>query len=97
MHRLDDVFRDAVGRVTTKGKQRHGSDSHCFDDQPIFQITNQLGADDSPLLFQAVKKVFESRRLEDSAARDELLDAIIYIACAVIYRDSKDNKHSGER
>lgn len=97
MNRLDDIFRDAVSRVTTKGKQRHGSDSNNFDDQPIFQIPTQLGADDSPLLFQAVKKVFESRRLENTAARNELLDAIIYIACAVIYRDSKENKHSGER
>ena len=85
-----DVLRrtlsDAYDRAANgKGKERHASDEE-FIQQPIFTITRALGNRPDPLLFQAVKKIYESQRLADPAACNELLDAIVYLAAAVILR-----------
>lgn len=88
MQRLPNIFERVIGRVATKGQDRHGSDlNKNFDDQPICQILDQLHSDNSPLLYQAVKKIYESRRLPHPASSNELLDAIAYLAVAIIFAE----------
>lgn len=83
---LAQIFEEANGRIQGKGAARHGSDNLDFLEQPLFSIPESLLADESPMLFQAVKKIFESRRLSYAPSRDELLDAIVYIAAAIIHK-----------
>ena len=81
---LHRVLKDALARAAKgKGAERHASDEP-FIDQPIFTIPRALGGSPDPLLFQAVKKIYESKRLDPDAARNELLDAIVYLASAII-------------
>ena len=73
------VEQAAVG----KGAGRHSYDGELFSDQLIFEIPRRLGACGSGfLLGQAVKKIYESVRLEPERARAELLGAINYLAAA---------------
>lgn len=67
-----------------KGRERHAAIDQPFLEQPIFSIPRALGSGGEPLLYQAVKKIYESRILTMEASRNELLDAIVYIAAAVI-------------
>lgn len=81
---LQRVLKDALARAAKgKGAERHAT-GEPFIDQPIFTIPRALGGSPDPLLYQAVKKIYESKRLDPAAARNELLDAIVYIAAAVI-------------
>lgn len=81
---LHRVLKDALARAAKgKGAERHAS-HEPFIDQPIFAIPRALGGSPDPLLFQAVKKIYESKRLASDAARNELLDAIVYLASAII-------------
>lgn len=73
-------------RVETKGKARHNTSDNLVE-QPIFTILQALQSDASPLLFQAVKKIYEAGRLPLQSSTDELLDAIVYLACAIIYKE----------
>ena len=73
------VEQAAVG----KGASRHSYDGELFSDQLIFEIPRRLGACGSGfLLGQAVKKIYESARLEPERARAEILGAINYLAAA---------------
>jgi hypothetical protein len=73
------VEQAAVG----KGAGRHSYDGELFSDQLIFEIPRRLGACGSGfLLGQAVKKIYESVRLEPERARAELLGAVNYLAAA---------------
>ena len=73
------VEQAAVG----KGAGRHSYDGELFSDQLIFEIPRRLGACGSGfLLGQAVKKIYESVRLEPERARAEILGAINYLAAA---------------
>ena len=73
------VEKAAVG----KGAGRHSYDGELFSDQLIFEIPRRLGACGSGfLLGQAVKKIYESVRLEPERARAEILGAINYLAAA---------------
>lgn len=81
---LNDVFEKALQRIDDKGAKRHGGLSPFYE-QPIFSIPKNLLSDNAPYLFQAVKKIYESRRLTPEASEKELLDAIVYIACAIIH------------
>lgn len=85
---LADVLREAADRALFgKGLQRHGSSDVPFEQQPIITIPLSLGdSDGKALLFQALKKIHESTRLSPDAAKNELLDAIVYIAAALICR-----------
>lgn len=66
-----------------KGSERHSYDGEAFSDQLIFEIPRRLGACGSGfLLGQAVKKIYESVRLEPERARAEILGAINYLATA---------------
>ena len=73
------VEQAAVG----KGAGRHSYGGELFSDQLIFEIPRRLGACGSGfLLGQAVKKIYESVRLEPERARAEILGAINYLAAA---------------
>lgn len=77
-----------------KGKERHATANQLFEEQPIVSIPRQLAGGSvefeqdvhtaaAAVLFQAVKKIYESQRLPNVMAQGELLDAIVYIAAAV--------------
>ena len=65
-----------------KGRERHADAGEPFERQKICEITRRLGA--GYPLGQAIKKIYESERLDSDAAIQELLGAINYIAAAVI-------------
>ena len=67
-----------------KGKERH-ADDQPFEQQPIIKICENLGSEDGAL-FQAVKKIYEAKKLDFAAGQNELLDAIVYIAAAYLAR-----------
>ena len=81
---LGEALAAAVEQAAAgKGAGRHSYDGELFSDQLIFEIPRRLGACGSGfLLGQAVKKIYESRRLEPAHARAELLGAINYLAAA---------------
>jgi hypothetical protein len=86
---LANILDAALARAQSgKGKERH-ADDNAFMDQPIMDIPRRLGGDPSPLLYQAVKKIYEGQRLSPEMARNERLDAIVYIAAAVLLSDGK--------
>ena len=72
-----------------KGKERHANGEN-FLNQPILAIPRALGGSPSPLLFQAVKKIYECQRLQSPNDQNELLDAIVYLAAAVLLMMEKD-------
>jgi len=81
---LKDILNKAYDRAAKgKGAERHGNDL-CFEDQPMQTISELIGTNHG-CLFQAVKKIQESTRLGDRNAINELLDAIVYLAGAIIY------------
>lgn len=66
-----------------KGADRHAEKGELFSDQLIMSIPKRLGpGGECFCLGQALKKIFESRRLPPDRARAELLGAINYIAAA---------------
>lgn len=78
---LDEAFAQAS---EGKGKERHAyGDEEPFEKQPICEICTRLGSIDGAL-FQAVKKIYECKRLPSERAVNELLGAINYIAAAII-------------
>lgn len=66
-----------------KGAERHAV-SRPFTEQPMQSISELLGTPDG-LLYQAMKKIQESKRLDKDAGIRELLGAINYLAGAVIF------------
>lgn len=70
-----------------KGAERHGQDLP-FEDQPMQTISKMLNTDRG-MLYQAVKKIQESTRMETGAAVRELLGAINYLAGTIIYLEGK--------
>jgi len=67
-----------------KGKERHQlNDEEPFENQKICEISRRLGSNDYNL-GQAVKKIYESKRLPKDRAISELLGAINYIAAGII-------------
>lgn len=83
---LENVLQRALDQASKgKGKERHGGDTP-FGDQPM-QVISELLKSERGLLFQAMKKIVESQRLDKGAAIEELLGAIVYIAGAIIYKE----------
>jgi hypothetical protein len=81
--KLQEIFNDALAQAASgKGKERHAVEGEAFENQPILEITRRIGL--GYPLGQAIKKIYESERLEKDAAIKELLGAINYIAAAVI-------------
>jgi len=82
---LAEVLQKALDQAQNgKGKARHASNEN-FEDQQICEIAMRLK--DSPVggvLFQSVKKIYETPRLEIDAAIRELYGAVNYIGAAII-------------
>lgn len=79
---LASVLEDAYEQAAEgKGKDRHAT-GEDFRDQPIFWIEENFP---SFQLGQAVKKIYESQRLDTSAACAELRGAIVYLAAHIIF------------
>lgn len=85
---LADVLERAYAQAAFgKGKERHAGE-RPFHEQPMQSISELLD-DNTGLLYQAMKKIQESKRLPHEAAVRELLGAINYIAGAVIFAEQK--------
>jgi uncharacterized membrane protein YheB (UPF0754 family) len=82
---LHEVLHNALDQAQSgKGKERHACNED-FEDQQICEIDRRLK--DSPVqgvLFQAVKKIYETPRLEIPAAIRELYGSVNYIGAAII-------------
>jgi len=83
--KLRSVFAGAINQASEgKGAIRHGS-GEPFEKQQICEISRRLaGHKCAGPLFQAVKKIYESGRLDKKAAIAELHGALNYIAAAII-------------
>lgn len=85
---LEQVLHRAYDQAANgKGKERHACD-RPFEEQPMQTISQLLGSH-TGLLYQAMKKIQESQRMDKDAAVRELLGAINYIAGAVIFIEGK--------
>lgn len=94
---LADVLARAYEQAAAgKGAQRHAC-NRPFTQQPMQTISSLLGSKDG-LLYQAMKKIQESQRMDQDAAIRELLGAINYIAGAVIWMEAErpPGKHLAE-
>jgi len=82
---LKAIYGDAIRQASEgKGAIRHGS-GEPFERQQICEISRRLsGHKCAGPLFQAVKKIYESGRLDKEAAIAELHGALNYIAAAII-------------
>lgn len=69
-----------------KGRERH-ADGEPFEQQQICEMARRLSVDGP--LYQAVKKIYETKKLPPKQAIFELLGAINYIAAAVIVLEEK--------
>jgi hypothetical protein len=75
-----------------KGKERHQlNDEEHFENQKICEIARRLSIDYN--LGQAVKKIYESKRLTNGRDVAELYGAINYIAAAIIVK--QEEKQNG--
>jgi hypothetical protein len=87
--RLIAVVDKAIEQAAVgKGAERHANGKR-FEDQPMQVISELLGTPDG-MLYQAIKKIQESTRMEYAPAVRELLGAINYIAGAIIYLENKN-------
>lgn len=84
---LANVLQRAYDQAAQgKGAKRHAN-SLPFDKQPMQSLSTLLG-DHTGLLYQAMKKIQESTRMDKDAAVRELLGAINYCAGAVIFLEA---------
>lgn len=85
---LKQVLNNALSQASEgKGKERHAEEGEPFEKQQIVEIGRRLqGNPAAGPLFQAVKKIYESGRLDDEKGIHELYGAINYIAAAIILR-----------
>ena len=83
---------DVLARAHQQAAQGKGAERHAcnrpFTEQPMQSISELLGSE-TGLLYQAMKKIQESQRLDQDAAIRELLGAINYIAGAIIFKEGK--------
>lgn len=88
---LDEALRQAS---SGKGKERH-ADDEPFERQKIVTVGRWLkGNPAASVLFQAVKKILKSSRLEPKAALRELAGAINYTAAGmIIIREELDGEN----
>jgi len=91
---LIGVLGEALNQaVVGKGAERHAEPDEPFEKQVICEAGMRLG--EAGPLYQAIKKIYESRRLEGEAGVKELLGAINYIAGAIVVRRQKERKLHG--
>jgi len=87
---LEEVLNRALKRASKeKGTIRHNNLNQSFLYQPICEINRRLGSTDG-LLYQAVKKIYETKVLDKTNRVNELLDAIVYLAAAVILEEDSN-------
>lgn len=83
---LHEVMHDALDQAQIgKGQIRHNVRNEAFERQQIIEIDARL--QNSPcqgVLFQAVKKIYESADLEPERAVHELRGAMVYLGAALI-------------
>ena len=88
---LAQVFEAAFIQASAgKGRERHVySSEESYSDQLLCEIDRRLhGSADGPR-YQAVKKIYESARMDPDRAIRELLGAINYAAAAIIILKEK--------
>lgn len=86
---LADVLCRAFNQAAKgKGAERHACE-RPFHEQPMQSISELLGSH-TGLVYQAMKKIQESQRMDKDAAVRELLGAINYCAGAIIYLERND-------
>ena len=79
---LRQIMIDAFNFASKgKGDERHGAPGLRWEDQRHAAIAKELGTGFA--LGQAVKKAYESQRLDADAAERELLGAMTYMASAI--------------
>ena len=86
---LQDVLDRAWQQAACgKGAERHGQ-SKPFTEQPMQTISDLLNTQNG-MLYQAMKKIQESTRMDRDAAVRELLGAINYVAGAIIWLEKQN-------
>lgn len=91
---LAGVLQRALDQAQTgKGAERHGLDAP-FEEQTTQLIGRMLNSSDG-MVHQAIKKATESRRLPAGRDVAELLGAINYLAGAVIFLESQQDRLIG--
>ena len=87
---LHKVLMDALNQAQSgKGSERHGQ-GLPFEQQPIIAIP-KLQDSDIGLMYQAIKKLQESQRMDKDAAIRERLGAINYIAASILFTERREN------
>lgn len=91
---LSEVLHRAYKQAAQgKGAERHAC-ARPFTEQPMQSISGLLGSH-TGLLYQAMKKIQESERMDKDAAVRELLGAINYVAGAIIFMEAKQPSLTG--
>lgn len=91
---LMEVYRQAHAQAMSgKGNSRHAYGTEPFENQLICEMDRRLDGNGSGPLYQAVKKIYESRRLPPEAAKAELLGALNYTAAAIIRIQEKQEEN----
>ena len=90
---LAQVFEAAFNQASAgKGNERHAySNVERYSDQLICEMDRRLHGNADGPRYQAVKKIYESARMDPDRAIKELLGAINYTAAAVIILKEKIN------
>ena len=92
---LYSVLMDALEQAQNgKGSERHGQNLP-FEEQPIVAIP-KLQNSDIGLMYQAIKKLQESQRMETEPAIRERLGAINYIAASILFLKERSVKWQGK-
>lgn len=82
---LAAVLQEAYDQAARgKGKERHAEKAEAFEKQVICEVRRRVGPGYTK--GQAVKKIYESDRLEGERGVAELLGAIVYLAAEIIVR-----------
>lgn len=91
---LERILKEAYEQAAEgKGKERHAVEGEPFERQPMFEITRRLkGSPIGGVLYQAVKKIYESSRLPYPQSKKELLGAMNYLAGGVALLDETAGK-----
>ena len=87
---LAEIFEEAFDQASAgKGSERHAYGSENYSDQLICEMDRRLHGNADGPKYQAVKKIYESARMDPDRAIHELLGAINYTAAAIIILKEK--------
>ncbi len=98
-YELAKVFNEAFIQASAgKGSERHSySAAENYKDQLVCEMDRRLDGNACGPRYQAVKKIYESARMDPEKAIHELLGAINYIAAAIILLKEKQEKTVGTK